>query len=176
MKLLKTMFLSVAMLAFANAATAATYDLGQDPYAPDANGSFNSEFTVASAGAFTDIFNFVMGYGQGIDFSALGADTGSGVDFTTIALFLGSDATGTLIATGDVVNNASASLAFVGDQLISGESYSVELVGSAAADNSTYTFSASPVSAVPAPAAIALMLGGLGMVGFMARRRNSSNV
>lgn len=170
------MFLYLAMLAFTNTAIAATYNLGEAPYTPDSNGSFNDTFTVTTAGTFTDIYNFYLDGSIGSDFSAAATDTGVGIDFSNIELFSGFDALGSVVTSGTVFNGASFSFANADDNLVAGNPYSVKLIGSAAANNSTYNFSATPVSAVPAPAAVALMLSGLAMVGFMVYRRKDSNL
>jgi len=178
MKLLKKMFMSVAMLAFANAATAATYDLGTSEYPTDAGGSINLTIATDGTGYFEDIFNFTSKGISGSWFAQ--ADDASAVSFEFIDLFVGSDADlgadlfgPTWVAgfadtkSGREVYMAEGS----GFALDPYTDYSVVVSGYSYIAGDTYNFTSGPVSAVPEPAVLAMMLGGLGMVGFMANRR-----
>lgn len=174
MTLLKKLGLATSILAFSGVASAATYNLGEDPYKPDAAGTFNSTFVVADAGIFTDYFNFTTDY-SGREVVNFTTDTGTSVDFSTLGLYSGYDASGSLLGEWSGVNAGNISFVLKDSLgLVSGTKYSFKLIGDADIANSSYNVSISPISAVPEPAALAMMLGGLGLVGFMANRRRKA--
>ncbi len=175
MDLLKTMFLSVAMLAFASAASAATYDLGTKEYPVDGGGSVSADVT-AAVGDFFDIFNFKTGSSPEGHFSAFAEDTAS-VEFHTIGFYNGYNALDLVfeVVYSDLTSEVElAASDFLPGDLSPYTEYSIRVDGYGTYEGDTYEFNAGPVSAVPEPSALALMLGGLGMVGFMANRRRKA--
>lgn len=143
-----------------------TYFLGDITYS-----SFDIGNNPVLEGAFTDEFNFSLTVDN--VFNAL--VTGSKVaipEFTSIVLSNGD--TGTTFDFSSTFSAAQIS----GFPSLSAGSYTLFVSGIANSrlDSSAYSISGSAVSPVPEPSTIALMLGGLGLVGFMAARRRNQGV
>ncbi len=163
MSTIKKIGLSASLLLASGFANAASYDL--------ADHGNNFAHDVSVAGLFTDVFNVTLNAGAtgSILFSAAKEDISG---FTSI-IFQGNGVSLTG-STGSFGNFSLAeasvgslaglvagtyTISVTGNSLFSGAGYSVD---------STFAAVASPV---PEPSSIALMLGGLGLVGFMAARR-----
>ena len=128
-------------------------------------------------GAIDDVYTFNIGASSDVD--AYGEEfearsvTMSNATFTLFSGTYGS-AGATMVDQPFAFNNTATETMFT--SLASG-SYYFEVQGTSALAGSGYDFeayadnSAPPASAVPEPANVALMLGGLGMMGFIARRR-----
>ncbi len=161
MNLTKKLGLATVLVLTSNFAHAAVYDIGA--------GSQPNRLITVDAGDFTSTFNFVLT--QDSNFSAIAHSSeayGSGyIEFLsfTVGGF-----------SGEVFNDPGVSSFAVTSPLhetpmvLSAGSYSLELKGYASVGGINYAFTSS-VSPVPEPSSIALMLGGLGLVGFMAARR-----
>lgn len=182
MTFLKKSALAAAILAVSGIASAATYDLSE---MVGSNGSVNNQFTVDDAVyaftsngddfySFSDTFDFTYSWTSTGDFSAIAFSTAG----TDIANFSSVEITN--VATGNVgyfASFATADIVIDGSQLNlnPGEEYSMVLTGySHTATGSQYTLNASPIAAVPEASTIGMMLGGLGLVGFMANRRRKA--
>lgn len=148
-------------------ASAATFNLG------DLTNTASSTITGSiAAGSFSDIFNFTLT--QDTYFSALasGAPT-SIIEFTLIGV------NGILGTTGvNGIGFSTAELATAPSFLASGN-YSLSIEGIAGAGSTGYSLNTSYInstitSPIPEPSSIALMLGGLGLIGFMAARRKKA--
>lgn len=180
MTFLKKIGLATAFLAVSGIASAATYNLSE---MVGPNGSVNNEFTVNDAIAsssslgyfeFTDTFDFTYSWTATGEFSAIAFST-SGTDianFSSVKII--NVASG---QTGYLGTFSTANIFIDGSQLnlSSGAEYQMVLTGFAhTATGSQYTLNASPIAAVPEASAVAMMLGGLGLVGFMANRRRKA--
>lgn len=121
-------------------------------------------------GAFTDNFNFTLS--EGNIFSALATSSIASIsEFTDISL---EDMIGTTYDISGVFSVAEFTEASTGEPtFLDAGSYVLSISGIASAESTGYTLNT--VTAVPEPSTIALMLGGLGMVGFMAARRRKQN-
>jgi len=161
MTLLKKMMLAASLFLVSSFASAAVYDLDL------INNTVDSEVVLVNVGAgnaFGDLFNFTLDQelvvNQVLDF--LGP-----LDFLTYSIF---DSGATLIE--------SAAVGFDGklrieDLTLSAGSYTTYVSGILAGSFAGYSLTAA-VSPVPEASTIAMMLGGLGLVGFMARRRKAA--
>lgn len=123
-----------------------------------------------SVGAFTDNFNFTLS--EGNIFSALATSSIASIsEFTDISL---EDMVGTTYDISGVFSVAEfTEVSTGGSTFLDAGSYILSISGVASAYSTGYTLNT--VTAVPEPSTIALMLGGLGMVGFMAARRRKQN-
>lgn len=94
-----------------------------------------------------------------------------GITFTSFDLYSGSSTgTNTLVATGNVFATiATLSLGYVTSDALAG-SYFLKVMGTQSGVSS-YNGNISLTSAVPEPETYAMMLAGLGLMGFAARRR-----
>lgn len=159
---LKTLSLAAALVC-AGAAQAATFNIGSLPIAP----AFYSNTATVAAGAFTDIYNFV--------FPALGATaSGSAVSINIAPILVIDNIQVSLFTAGNVLISAgtvgSSSVLF-DTALIAGNSYYYQVTGTATgAGGGVYSFLAS-AAPIPEPETYAMLLAGLGVVGFMAARR-----
>lgn len=124
-----------------------------------------------TSGSFSDIFNFSIGAehqgfaGSAVGLAPDGTPTIGSVNNLTLTVFAGSDATGPVQGT---VTSANGSLIDLSGALAEG-AYSLRVSGIAnGALGGGYALS---VSAAPEPAAWAMLLAGLVLVGFVARRK-----
>jgi hypothetical protein len=128
----------------------------------------------ATSGSFADVFNFSIGaehngfLGSSLGLAADGTPTVGTLSNLTLTLFAGSDATGPIQGS---VTSANGSLIDLSGALAQG-SYSLLISGKLAdvALGGGYQLS---VSANPEPAGWMLMLAGLMIVVFIARRKTS---
>jgi hypothetical protein len=147
------------------AATANTYNLGiLDSSAFDTLGMLSDKYAANSV--ISDDWNFTIGTHSDVSFSAL----------QTFAVSTGaiSNFAGVLVGHGNLASTSSAGntmLSWIGS-LGSGD-YTVHVTGMTNLKNAAYlgTVSASPA---PEPETYAMLLAGLGVVGFLARRRRPS--
>ncbi|MCF6346651.1 MAG: FxDxF family PEP-CTERM protein [Thiomicrorhabdus sp.] len=166
MNTIKKIGLSASLLLAFGFANAASYDL--------ANHEDNFAHDVSVAGLFTDVFSVTLNPGAtgSIFFSAAKADIS---EFTTI-LFQGN---GVNLA-GSMGSFGKFSLAEVSVDSLGGliaGTYTISVTGNALFSEAGYSVDstfAAIASPVPEPSSIALMLGGLGLVGFMAARRKKA--
>ena len=130
-----------------------------------------------TSGSFADIFNFSIGadyhgfLGTAVGLAKDGTEKIGAISNLTLTLFAGSDATGPIRGS---VTSSDGSLINLSGALLQGN-YSARISG-LIADSTLgggYQFVA---SANPEPAEWMLLLAGLVVVGFMARRRASSVV
>lgn len=180
MTLLKKIGLAASIAAFSGVASAATYDLGTPQYPYDQGSSVNLTVATDGTGYFEDIFNFKSGGDSVINWFAQ-ADDASAVTFDYIDIFTGYDAVGGygganwITGFGSTKNGREAYIEETANLILAPYTeYSVMVSGTSNIAGDTYNFTSGPVSAVPEPATLGLMLGGLGMVGFMASRRRKN--
>ena len=154
----------VATLAVAAApALAATYNIGTLPVAP----TVYSNTASVSPGAFSDTYNFLFPMlGSQASASAVSIQLSGLLDIGNLKVEL-FDASNTFIAGGAMGTSSSVNNV----PLVGGASYYYKVTGTATgALGGTYAFIAS-AAPIPEPGTYALLLAGLGVVGFLARRR-----
>lgn len=161
----KSCSLVALTIAFASAAQAGTHELGTLGSTPVAGN------VLATSGSFADIFNFsvaapdtlVSGAAMNVPMT-FGTLTLYDIDDLTVTLFSGFDATGTslLALTGDYSSHS--------DTLPVGN-YSLRITGNAVGMlGGSYTYTAF-AQTVPEPETCAMFIAGLGLIGFLGRRR-----
>jgi hypothetical protein len=134
---------------------------------------FGSLFTGGNAGStFTDRFSFTttsMG-----DLSAglvsLSGNDKNGLDITGFSLF---DASGSILGGTQLSSGVSDQWSFNYNDLAAG-TYYVQVSGSVLSNASGKYYADIALAPVPEPETYGMMLAGLGVVGFMARRRKKT--
>lgn len=126
-------------------------------------------FSTPVAGNFSDFLTFTLTIASTINGSVTSVVNGTqDVDFTTIAITGPTGASFSLLL-GDPVEVWALP---GGGTLLSAGSYTLTLNGSNSASQGSYAGNLA-VTAVPEPQTYAMLLAGLGAVGFLARRRRS---
>ncbi|MBB4860826.1 hypothetical protein HNO88_004171 [Novosphingobium chloroacetimidivorans] len=178
---------AVAVCAFAPAASAATFDIddGSGKFVTEfaeADGSYiNASFKNTVTNAFSDTFTFelpVNGLGSGsLSATFLNAAT---LIITSVVVQSGGTSTTFLPGTGDNDIRTTAtglSLNTTGVPLFGGPNNSITVNGTAGSTPITYTGNITfEASAVPEASTWALMILGIGAVGFAARRSRKTTV
>ncbi|XVJ69088.1 MAG: PEP-CTERM sorting domain-containing protein [Rhizobacter sp.] len=154
-------------------AHAATYNLGT--VSSGAPLSFNA--AVTSAGAFSDIFTFTLPAAFGTGFSLLNFPVGGLFNTVLTSATLFSNADGALFSSDDTIARSgtitSTGISFTGGASAAG-SYYLNVTGIATGPQGGLYNGAISVAAVPEPETYAMLLAGLGVMGFIARRRNNA--
>lgn len=158
------------VLAATCGAQAATYDFGvHDAVEVGAN--------LVSPGAFADIYTFTLAATQVVSSSVSAVNVGSALNIFASTYALYSSGADSLVGTSDdsivgspwAFNGSSGSI--IHSLSLSAGSYYYVASGIAnGAAGGVYTLTSTTVP-VPEPETYALLLGGLGVVGFLARRR-----
>jgi hypothetical protein len=122
---------------------------------------------------FADHFTFsVTGVAAGFDaiVSSISRTAATGLDITGFSLFTGS---GTQVATGNALHSGAIDVWTLRTDNLAVGNYYVQVSGTMVSDTSGSFGGAVLLAPVPEPAVYGMMLAGLGLVGFMARRRDS---
>ena len=161
---MKKIAVILALLSSSTASMAVTYNIGSLPIAP----GVYTNTGAGLVGSFSDRYDFTFpalattASGSAVSVSVTGLLNITGL---SVALFTSG---GSLIGTG---SSAGLSSSLSNTPLASGSSYYYTVTGMAA-PSGVYTFIAS-AAPVPEPETYALMLAGLGIVGFVAARRSN---
>jgi hypothetical protein len=158
MSFLKKMMLVASLLFASSFATAAVYNVDLT------TGSDNTIVGVSSAGVFADFFNFTLDQD-----SILDQDLDYFGAFSVLGFSIVNAGTMNVVGAATTMGgNLSIDNLF----LVAGD-YTTSVLGVFNGGFGAYALATSVTSVTPVPEAstIAMMLGGLGLVGFMARRR-----
>jgi len=155
----KSLVAAATLLSLVGAASATTTNLGTLPIGATSFGG------LAAPGAFLDTFTFVLPANGGSAYTVAGFPAvvpGFAITLTSLTLFNSSN----VAVASD--NTVPLGLNFAAN---AGGSYYLEVAGTATGPSGGLYNGAISVTAVPEPGTYALMLAGLGAVGFVAARR-----
>jgi hypothetical protein len=169
--------------------TATPVTVGNSPQVLDltsGSGFFGDTFGVNNNGAtFSDRFTFSVNSTSGMNFDAIissisrTADTG--LDVTGLSLYraAGTDGTGTgtLVSAGKSLQSGNIDVWSLSSDNLAVGNYYVLVSGNLVSDASASFGGAvmmSPTAPVPEPETYGMMLAGLGVLGFLARRRKAA--
>lgn len=177
---MKRSLIAAIVLAGASFGTAVqAQTIGESPQAldlvDDTAAFFGDTLGEGNSGAtFADQFTFTIDETIGINLDAIvssvsrSADTG--LDITGLSLY---DADDTLITQGTSVQSGAVDVwTIAGDNLASGDYY-LRVNGSMVSNDAASFGGAIMLMPVPEPETYGMMLGGLGMLGYLARRRKA---
>lgn len=160
--------------AFSLLATASSAGFADTFTAPIDLSSGNASFGRNNAiGSFVDTFTFTLA-GSSWFFTSSASTSSSGtqdLDFTSLTIL---NAANAVVATyaGNLGNDANEFFALPQIQLAAG-AYQIVVTGVNSATQASYSGTAA-ITAVPEPTTGAMVLAGLGAIGFLVRRRRSA--
>ena len=173
MKLKHTLALAALACIGTAASAATTTDWG--PLGPDADIAYVTDHTGGST--TDDVYSFSLTSTSDVDAYASEFESRSvSLSGATFELFSGTFGAADATAVGSPFTFTNTPTETVYSALASGD-YFFEITGTAGPSGSAYDFEAfanesgPPASDVPEPASAALLLAGLGMMGFIGRRR-----
>ncbi len=174
----KSMIAAIVMAtaSFGSSAVMAQETIGNTPQTLemiDHSAFFGDTFEMNNDGnMFADQFTFSVEGEMGMNFnsivSSISRSADTGLDITGMALY-GSD--DTLISEGMSVHTGAMDVwTLSADNLMAGDYY-IQVSGTLVSDSAASFGGAVALAPVPEPETYGMMLGGLGILGFLARRR-----
>jgi hypothetical protein len=170
----------IAAILFAGAATfgasAMAADMSHAPEAVillDGAADIGSSFGAGNKNnTFLDQFTFTVTGASDIDalISSISPAAANGLDITSLALY----GTGGLVASGVQLQTGKTDLWSLNALNVGAGSYYLQVGGSAVSGKAGSFGGNLNVSPVPEPATYGMLLGGLGLLGFMSRRRKNA--
>ena len=176
---MKKSLLAAAVLAGATlAAPSAWAQIGNSPQALDLvdnSAFFGDSFEAGNSGnSFADRFTFTVGgtVGQNLDaiVASVSRSADVGLDITGVWLF---DSNNTLLSQGSSLQTGATDVWTVAGGNLSAGDYYIRVNGNLVSDDGASFGGAMMLMPVPEPGTYGMMLGGLGVLGFLARRRKA---
>lgn len=170
--------LVLASASFGSTALAQQTDIGNSPQALDLvddTAFFGDSFTEGNNGnSFADRFTFTVNNPIPMNLDAIVASVSRsadvGLDITGFSVF---DDTDTLVAQGTSLRTGATDVWTVAGNSLENGDYYLRVNGNVVSDQGASFGGAVMLMPVPEPEAYGMMLGGLGILGFLARRRKS---
>jgi hypothetical protein len=131
---------------------------------------FGSLFTGGNAGnTFSDRFDFNLASGGSIvaDLLSMSGNANNGLDITGYALYGSSG----LILNGSQLSSGQTDSWNLSSNVLAAGDYYLLVTGSSMSNSAGKFYGSVTVSPVPEPATYGMLLAGLGLIGFMGRRR-----
>jgi hypothetical protein len=139
----------------------------------DHSAFFGDTFAANTQGSmFGDNFTFnVANSGWNLDsiISSISRDAATGLDITGLALY--GAATNNLISTGTMMRNGAIDVWTLSSNNLAAGNYYIKVSGNLVGNTGASFGGAVMLAPVPEPETYGMMLGGLGVLGFLARRR-----
>jgi hypothetical protein len=178
---MKKSLIAAAVLAsasFGSSAVWAQTDISSAPQALDlVDGSafFGDSFEAGNSGnTFADRFTFTVGgtVGQNLDaiVASVSRTADVGLDITGMSLFSGD---GTMLGAGTSMETGATDVWTVAGNNLGAGDYYLRVNGTVVSDAGASFGGAMMLMPVPEPGTYGMMLGGLGILGFLARRRKT---
>lgn len=176
-----TSLLAACVLAFATLAPAQAADISAAPQPlvliDNSAGFFGDSFGLNNNGnTFSDQFTFTVGdYPFNLDaiVASLSRSTATGLDISGLGLYSAANA---LILSGTQIASGPVDLWQLSGDLLDPGDYYLQVEGAVVSDGAASYGAAVLLTAVPEPAMLGMLAGGLGLMGFIARRRTRQHI
>jgi hypothetical protein len=171
-----TSLLAACVLAMVSLAPAQAADISAPPQplvlVDNSAGYFGDSFGLNNNGnTFSDQFTFTVGdFPFNVDaiVASISRSDGTGLDISALGLYTVANA---LVVSGTQVASGAADIWQLSGDLLDPGSYYLQVQGTVVSDGAASYGAAALLTAVPEPAMLGMLAGGLGLMGVAARRR-----